>query len=174
MGEFNPEIYKCKAVSMDNNKTVVCGFYYCNGCDFIDVPNDGYEGKLQYPSTAHAINPYTLCRNTGVQLPDKSYMYEYDLVEYGNGVSGQKLIGIIEFDDWHKTFRIRTSINYTSKVEIRKYAIKVIGNIVLFDEDMRKFQAYSDEMEKKSPTDVKVECRSTQHLNKIARQFLPK
>lgn len=174
MSEFNPELYKCKAASMADDKTVICGFYYCNGADFIDVPNDGYEKKLQYPSTAHAINPYTLCRNTGIQLPDSSYLYEYDIVEYGNGMSGQKLLGIIEFDDWHKSFCIRTSANYSSKVEIRKYALMVVGNVMLSDDDMQKFQAYSDEAEEKTTTDIKVECRSTQRLNKIARQFLPK
>ena len=171
--EIDKELYKCKAVCMSDDETIVCGYYYTNACDFIDVENIDYEKKIKYPTTAHEINIYTLCRNTGIKLHDSTYLYEYDFVEYWNGLRSKQL-GYIEWDDYSQRYRIRTSANYSSKIDIKGNNINVVGNVILYKNDMPKFQKYSDEREKNPTKDVTVECRSTQHLNKQAKMFLPK
>ncbi|MHB8077415.1 YopX family protein [Desulfosporosinus fructosivorans] len=168
------EIYKCKAVCLEDDETVVCGYYYRNECNFIDDENMGYEERLEFPTTTHEINYYTLCRNTGIKLPNGSYFYEYDLVEYTDGFNRSPKMGYIEWDDWSMAYRIRTSANYSSKVDIRAKDINVIGNVILYKDDMPRFQKYSDKVEENPTHDIRVECRSTQALNKKAKMFLPR
>lgn len=174
MNEFDKELYKCKAVCMDDDETVVCGYYYQNVSSFIDVENVNYAEKLEYPITAHEINIYTLCRNTGIKLSDGTYLYEYDIVELTDGFSAKGAVGIIEWDEWAKAYGIRGSANYPSKTPVRNHSFKVVGNVVLHKDDLTKFQVWSDAQEGNEPRDVKIECRSTQHLNKLAKQHLPR
>jgi len=155
---FCAELYKCKAVLLADDKTTVYGYYNCT-CSghFID----GYK-----------INPYTLCRNTGIKLKAR-YLYEGDLIEYKNALSDWRM-GFIAWDDFNKCFVIQSSINFSSKQNIRLFDIRIIGNITLNDADLLKMQAYSDKEEKNYRPEPIVECRSTQYLNKKAKRFLPR
>lgn len=117
------------------------------------------------------INPYTLCRNTGIKVKD-GYLYEYDLVHYSNGLSGKSL-GYIDYDEYTKRWVIRTSVNYSSHADLSKYNIEILGNIVLSNDDYQRMQKYSDDRESNYSPQPRVECRSTQRLNKLAKEFLP-
>lgn len=173
---FDPELYKCKAILLEDDKTVLHGFYSYHSSkghtshslyvdEFDHEMNDVY-------STAYEINPYTLCRNTGIKIKNE-YLYEYDLVLYKNGLAKPEL-GYVDFDDFQKSYVLRTSLNYTSYKELRLFDLEKVGNIVLFDDDYKRMQEYSDRRESNYSPEPRVECRSTQRLNKLAKQFLPR
>lgn len=174
--QFDPELYKCKAILLEDDETVLHGFYANNkgvrketDCIWIDEHDPDVDDN--YPMF-YEINPYTICRNTGIKIKSE-YVYEFDLVEFKNGMTAARM-GYVDWDDYSKAYVIRTSLNSSQCVQLRLYDITVIGNIMLHKVDADRMQAYSDESESVHTPDVKVECRSTQRLNRIARQFLPK
>lgn len=156
---FDAELYKCKAVLFEDDKTIVYGYYSrIDGHNFID---------------GVAINPYTLCRNTGVPIKTGGYLYEWDLIEYKTGVTDWEM-GFIEWDEYNKCYSIRTSLNYSSKRNIRGIEIRVIGNVILNYSDMKRMQDYSNKEDANYISEPTAECRSTQYLNKRAKMFLPR
>lgn len=178
MSKFNNEIYKVKAIVMNDvdekDGDVVCGFYSWEVCDFVHVPNINFAEKLEYPSEPYVVNTYSICRNTGIKLKDGSYLYEFDLVEYVDQRS-DKNIGMIEFSDFYGHFFIRSNANHTSYKELKPSHInKVIGNVILSNADAKTFQEYSDKMDANYTPNTEPECRSTQHINKLNKRFLPK
>lgn len=176
VSEFDHELYKCKAISLADDETVLHGYYsYHSSGSHNDhsILVDEFDEEIgRVYANMYEINPYTLCRNTGIKTKD-GYLYEYDLIQYSNGLSGESL-GYIAFDDYKKSYVIRTSLNYSTHVEISKYNVTAIGNIVLNDEDCKKMKEYSDQREANYSSDPGVECRSTQRINKLTKQFLPK
>lgn len=166
---FPEELYKVKALSMIDNKVIVHGYYYKNICHFVDVPIDNFEGKLDYPTQAYEINPYTICRNTGIKAKDR-YLYEYDLIEFNTGLSNTE-VGYIEWDDYKNRYIIKTSLNYSGVRGIEGLNINIIGNIMLNDNDRDIMQEYSDKNDG-VVSNPGPECRSKQRLNKLAKQHL--
>lgn len=156
------DLYKCKAITIEG--TTVYGYYYCfDGVDYI----------LDGSGIKHKINPYSLCRNTGVKV-NNTYLYEWDLIEYSSGLSNHEM-GIVEWDSFNNRHAIRSSLNYKGRRELKGYRINILGNIALNDGDYIKMQEYSDKQyENYKGITAEPECRSTQYLNKKARQFLPK
>lgn len=161
MSKFNSELYKCKAVQFSDDKTVLCGFY----------SEHGNEHFIEAGENSIAINPYTVCRNTGIPQ-ETDFLYEGDLIEYCGGANWE--MGFIAWDDWGNTYSIRSSLNYSSKRSIKGNSIKVIGNIILNKKDFDKMQKYSDDQDSKCHYEPTIECRSKQHLNKMSREFLPR
>jgi len=174
--KVDPELYKCKAISLSDDETVLNGYYsYHSSGSYRDhsILVDELDAEIgRVYANMYEINPYTICRNTGIKLKDE-YLYEFDLVQYKNGLSSVSL-GYIDWDDFKKSYVIRTSLNYSSCVEIRNYDLEVVGNVILNKDDCNRMQAYSDEREANHTPQQKVECRSTQRLNKLAKQFLPR
>lgn len=161
--KYIPEIYMVKAILMDCDETVIHGFLKDNGND-VEINVDGM---------IHKINPYTICRNTGI-MADGQWLYEFDLVELEHPYDGKEL-GIIEFDTWDNSWKVRRSMNFTSKVELRKFSkIKTIGNVNLSKIDFQRMIEYSNEKDKNYKPQPTVECRSIQYLNKKAKEFLPR
>lgn len=172
--EFIPEIYKVKAVCMDDDEAVVCGYYYRNVCDFVDVENGDYEKGLECPTTAYEVDPYTLCRNTGIKVGDEC-LYEFDLVTYKEPMGTKTCMGYVTFDLFTNSWCVRTSFNFSSKRALRSCgSVAVVGNVMLSGDDAKKFQDYSDADELDYKPEPTVECRSKQYLNRKAREFLPK
>ncbi|MBR4295732.1 MAG: hypothetical protein IKT56_02700 [Clostridia bacterium] len=102
MAEFDTELYKVKAVFwQDETEPTVAGYYYQdkNGREFII--GDDFKH--------YEINPYTLCRNTGIKIAD-TYLYEYDIVSYFEPMRDKKQYGFIDFDEFYKCFIVRTGI----------------------------------------------------------------
>ena len=133
------ELYKIKAISGLDEKTIVRGYYCRNKDDWCLITEDAEEYV--------EILDGTVCRNTGAKDKDGTYIYENDLCDTscftGNGM------GIIVFSETSERYMIQSNINFGGKRELNSTAIKVIGNIVLCDEDMKKFQAYSDKEDAK-------------------------
>ena len=102
MAEFDTELYKVKAVFLqDETEPIVAGYYYQDkhGREFII--GDDFKN--------YEINPYTLCRNTGIKIAD-TYLYEYDIVSYFEPMRDKKQYGFIDFDEFYKCFIVRTGI----------------------------------------------------------------
>jgi undecaprenyl pyrophosphate synthase len=164
--KFDEELYKCKAIQLEDDKTIVHGY-------FDHFQNQSRIGVLQDDNLKSTlVNSYTICRNTGIKIGDE-YLYENDLVLYRNGLQPDSL-GFIAWDDFRKAYTIRSSLNYSSARDIHGVNISIIGNISLCEEDYKKMQDYSDEQDKGKSDNSRTECRSTQHINKLAKQFLPK
>ena len=160
---MDKDLYKCKAIVNKEPFNTVCGYYYCGEMDIII---DGCGIK-------HAINPYSLCRNTGIKI-NNTYLYEFDLIEYGGGLSNPEM-GFIEWDSFNNSYGIRSSLNYTGRRKLKGNKITIIGNIALNDDDYEKMQVYSVKQDESyKGITVEPECRSTQYLNKKMKQFLPK
>lgn len=169
---FDANLYKVKALSMETC-SVVCGWFYQNVCEFVDVENENYAEKHLYPTAAIHVNPYSICRNTGTKIKNQ-YLYEFDLVKMSN--MGCEEIGIVVFDEYRKSYCIQKNANYLGKSRlVDNNIIEIIGNVVLSDIDAKTFQDYSDKEDAKySGLKSATECRSKQHVNKLARQHLPR
>ncbi|MDO3682203.1 hypothetical protein [Paenibacillus ehimensis] len=174
--EVDPDLYKCKAISLADDETVLHGYYsYHSSGSHNDhsILVDEYDDEIgRVYANMYEINPYTICRNTGIKIKN-DYLYEFDLVLYRNGLSKSEL-GYVDFDDFQKSYVLRTSLNYTSYKELRLFDLEKVGNIVLSHDDYKRMQKYSDEREVNHTPQPKVECRSTQRLNKLAKQFIPR
>lgn len=162
MSEFNSELYKVKGVWLqDETESIITGFYYQDKHSREFIIGEDFKH--------YEINPYTLCRNTGIKKNGK-YLYENDLVEYSTAFD--KGLGIIEFDEMRCRYMLRFNLDYSSRGDIDKYNIKVVGNVALSDDDMKKFAEYSKKQ--KFEKDIEPECRSKSHINKKTKEFLPK
>ena len=73
-------MYMFKAISMDEEK--VYHGYFCS---------NERKGKIDQEGTNHNINPYTICRNTGVKC-EGVWLHEFDLVEYESNFNRMKLV----------------------------------------------------------------------------------
>lgn len=137
------EIYKVKALlngyaNDDEEEKEIIGCLVFRGGEVPCVTDDG---ELFWE-----VNPYTICRNTGIKVKDK-YLYEYDLVEYSTAF--EKGIAIVVFDELQKRYRLQSNIDYSGKIDIDKYNLKIIGNVMVYEKDMKKFEKYSKEENKK-------------------------
>lgn len=157
MAEIDKHLYVVRALSLDE---IECEGYYYGGDNGHSI-NDGWEFI--------DINPYTLCRNTGIKK-NGTYLFENDLVEYSTAFD--KGLAIIEFDEMRCRYMLRFNLDYSSRGDIDKYNIKVVGNVILSDNDMKRFEDYSKSQS--FTKNVEPECRSKAHINKKAKEFLPR
>ena len=102
MAEFDTELYKVKAVFLqDETEPIITGYYYQD--------KRGREFIIGDDFKHYEINPYTLCRNTGIKTGN-DYLYEYDIVSYFEPMRDKKQYGFIDFDEFYKCFIVRTGI----------------------------------------------------------------
>lgn len=132
MAEFDSNIYLTKALDIDEERIIV-GFYKANYKHFIfdifaDIPHDV------------EINPYTLCRNTGIKVKD-SFLFENDIVSYVEPMRDKTQYGFIDFDNYYKCYIVRTGIEQRA-TRLLKDCAKVENtgrNIALNDNDFKWF-----------------------------------
>lgn len=159
MAEFDKELYMFKA--LDLRDKVVKGFF--------EIGRVTKDYSISTEKGWVSVNPYSLCRNTGIKK-NGTYLYENDLVEYSTAFD--KGLAIIEFDEMRCRYMLRFNLDYSSRGDIDRYNIKVVGNVTLSDYDMKRFEDYSKNQS--FTKNVEPECRSKAHINKKAREFLPK
>lgn len=133
MAEFNSELYKVKGVwPQDETEPIITGFYYQDEHRREFIIADDFKH--------YEINPYTLCRNTGIKQGD-GFLYEYDIVSYFEPMRDKKQYGFIDFDDFYKCYIVRTGIESRatrllkdcSKIELTN------RNITLNEDDFKWF-----------------------------------
>lgn len=118
---FDKELLLAMALDLQNN--IIEGFYVGHvghalhdGYDFIDV------------------NPYTICRNSGIKDKSGSWVFEYDLLKLTHGMK-QSCFGFLVWDEFYKSWKIRCRTDRTAYQNLDQWTIEVIGNIVLNDAD---------------------------------------
>ena len=159
MAEFDKELYMCKAIDLQDG--IVKGY--------LEVGRVTKEYCISTEKGWARVNPYSLCKNTGIKKNDV-YIYENDLVEYSTAFD--KGLAIIEFDEMRCRYMLRFNLDYSSRGDIDKYNIKVVGNVILSDNDMKRFEDYSKSQS--FTKNVEPECRSKAHISKKAKEFLPR
>lgn len=135
--EFIPEIYMVKAVVMEDDKTTIQGF--------LQSIENGVE--IVADDIIYKVNPYTICRNTGIKIDD-IWLWEYDLLELEHPYDG-KMIGFIEFDILDNSWKVRHSLNNTSYSELVEFnKITLIGNVITSHDNFKRMIDYSNEPDK--------------------------
>ena len=144
MAEFDTELYKVKAVFLqDETEPIITGYYYQD--------KHGREFIIGDDFKHYEINPYTLCRNTGIKTGN-DYLYEYDIVSYFEPMRDKKQYGFIDFDEFYKCFIVRTGIECRATRLLRDCSKIEFANrnIVLNEVDFNWFAKWEQEEFEKS------------------------
>lgn len=153
MAEFNCNLYKVKGVFLqDESDPIITGFYYQDehGRHFI-VDEEDFKHR--------ETNPYTLCRNTGIELRDNSYIpYEYDLLRYTEPMNDKSMFGYLQFDQHRKCWVLVTSSETQQYRTLDKCCnlIYTGRNVLIRDDDMKWFEEYSKKEYEKSKS-IKID-----------------
>ena len=148
MSEFDTELYKVKAVFLqDETEPIITGYYYQD--------KHGREFIIGDDFKHYEINPYTLCRNTGIKTGN-DYLYEYDIVSYFEPMRDKKQYGFIDFDEFYKCFIVRTGIECRATRLLRDCSKIEFANrnIVLNEVDFNWFAKLEQEEFEKSKSYV--------------------
>ena len=119
---FDKELLLVKALELQNN-VLVEGFYI------------GYNGHAIHDGYIFIdINPYTVCRNSGIKDKNGNFVFEYDLLKLTHGLKGS-CYGFLVWDGNYKSWKIRRRTDRTAYNNLDDWTIEVVGNIVLIDTD---------------------------------------
>ena len=104
MSEFNADLYKVKGVFMqDETEPIITGFYYQDEHKRHFIISD--EDFKHYET-----NVYTLCRSTGIELRNSSYIpFENDVMQYKRPLSDRAEFGYIQFNQLRKSWVLITN-----------------------------------------------------------------
>ena len=80
------------------------------------------------------VNPYTICRNSGIKDKNGAYVFEYDLLKLTHGMKNS-CYGFLVWDEFYKSWKIRRRTDRTAYNNIDEWTIETVGNIVLNDSD---------------------------------------
>jgi len=148
MKELYRDIFRVKAVMCEDDETVLNGFLYMR---FGTVPHVSvFDPDDRDKDEWWEVERSTICRCTGIMLPEtQGYLYEYDLVEFVEPFREETMrMGYIDFDDYSSSWVIRVSANTSLKRHLKTcLRVRVIGNVILYKDDMPKFQTYTDSRE---------------------------
>lgn len=170
---FNPDYMFVKAETCGFDKDmVITGYYHCNHDpdninNYISYVNP--IGEEQF----YEVSPYTVCRNTGIKDINGSWTFEYDLLKlFRNGENVG--YGFFVWDEIWREWRIRKSTEYSGSYSAHYFQFETIGNIILSDEDAEKIYRQDKEINEREAIIDRQECRSTQHINRKNKEFLPR
>lgn len=115
-----------KALDVDYDKQVT-GYFKANHKYFVfdifaDIPHDV------------EINPYTVCRNSGIKDKNGKFVFEYDLLKLTHGMKSS-CYGFLVWDEFYKSWKIRRRTDRTAYCNLDDWTIESVGNIVLNDSD---------------------------------------
>ncbi len=131
-----------KALPLDENKKdVVIG---C--CDWSYISEE-YTIRDRKTQKNVVINPYTICRNSCITDKNGKYVFEYDLLKLTHGLLPE-CYGFLVWEEEYKAWKIRQYTEFGGCIDVNKYTIEAIGNIVLNDADAEIIYK-QDEQERK-------------------------
>lgn len=118
-----------KALPLDENKkNVVIGV-----CDWSYI-TEQYTVRDSRTKKNVIVNPYTICRNSCITDKNGKYIYEYDLLKLKHGLMPDSY-GYLVWEENYKAWKIRQFTSYSGHIDVNKYTIEVVGNIILNDDD---------------------------------------
>lgn len=123
---FESSLLLVKALDVEYDKVVV-GYYKAAYKHFVfdvfaDIPHDV------------EINPYTVCRNSGIKDKNGKDVFEYDLLKLTHGMKSTRY-GFLVWDEFYKSWKIRCRTDRTAFQDLDKWIIESVGNIILNDAD---------------------------------------
>lgn len=139
MGEFNKESFKVKGVFSQDDKSEIFGYYYEDEHKRHFIISD--EDFKHYET-----NPYTLCRNTGLDIKGLKYSpYEFDLFKYNEPMNGRERFGYLEFNQFIKGWVIITNSETNQYRTLDKCCnLRYTGrNVCINDNALKWFVEYS-------------------------------
>ena len=140
MSEFNSTLYMVKGVfSPLETDTYVIGFYYQNEAGkHLIIEEESFE--------RYEVNPFTLCRNTGIEIKNSSYVpFEYDVFQYNEPMNDKGMFGYLQFNQFLKSWVVITNSETNQYRTLDKCCnlIYTGRNVLTSDEDMKWFVEYS-------------------------------
>lgn len=122
---YNSSLSLVKALNMQDKE--VCGYYIVyEKKSLVKIPEVSWE--------AVQINPYTVCRNSGIKDKNGKFVFEYDLLKLTHGMKSS-CYGFLVWDEFYKSWKIRRRTDRTAYNNVDEWTIEVVGNIVLNDAD---------------------------------------
>ena len=141
----------CGYAEEGEQEAIVKGFISCVN-DVLFIAEIGDDKHWE-------INPYTVARNSCIKDSDGDYIFEYDLLELTD-TNGQTEYGFLEWNDFYNSWGIRRSTEYGGRSDIKDFRkIKVVGNIILNDDDAQKMYN-QDEENKKEYSGIKAPSKT--------------
>lgn len=122
---FNAEYMLVKALKAEVDEQV-CGFYY------FDIEANTHTIMTQLGD--FLANPYTICRNSGIKDKKDNYIFEYDLLKLTHGLLPE-CYGFLVWEEEYKAWKIRQFTEFGGCIDVNKYIIESVGNIILNDAD---------------------------------------
>ena len=127
---YNSCLSLVKALTVES-EAVIVGHY----SQVKDPNSDSAIHYVKEPADAdfYEVNPYTICRNSGIKDKNGSFVFEYDLLKIKTAF--EEAYGFLIWEDAYKAWKIRQFTEYGGCSDVSKYQIEVIGNIVLSASD---------------------------------------
>ena len=125
---YNFTLSFVRALEKDTNN-VVMGYLFLN-----DKGSFIYDFAGQ-PTCPIEINPYTVCRNSGIKDKNKKFVFEYDLLKLSNYFGQDEEYGFLVWDEFYGKWKIRRFTEFSGSCDVEKFSIEAVGNIVLYDKD---------------------------------------
>lgn len=149
---YNSALSFVRALETDTNN-IVTGYYFVND-----------KGKFIYdfaqnPSCPIEVNPYTICRNSGIKDKNQKFVFEYDLLKLTHGIKSS-CYGFLTWDEFYKSWKIRRRTDRTAYNNLEDWTIEVVGNIVLCDDDAEILYKQEREEVKETFIDASYYCPS--------------
>ena len=122
---YNSSLSLVKALDMQDK--VVFGYY-------VEYEKNHLVKLSNKSSEAVKVNPYTICRNSGITDKNGFFVFEYDLLKLTHGIKNSRY-GFLVWDEFYKSWKIRCRTDRTAYNNPDEWTIEVVGNIILNDND---------------------------------------
>lgn len=129
---YDGDLSLVKALISENDKLII-GHYS-------QVKDPNSEKTLHYvkePTNPnfYEVNPYAICRNSGIKDKDGKFIFEYDLLKISNYFNQDEQYGFLVWEDFYKAWKIRRFTEFGGTCDVSKFKVETVGNILLCDAD---------------------------------------